>query len=284
MQETKPVLGIEAAQVYFDGIVTEPQLDHPEGLAFLPDGSLLCGGERGQIFRIDPEGKTIVEIGSTEGFALGLATDGEHGLFICDLKHAAVFKMDLSSGHVELFAKGPNSPNFPVVDRRRGVLYVSDSRRAHEQVPAVWRFDLASGEGEPWCREVFDFANGMALSPDGSWLYVVESYARQVRRIPIGADGSAGPSEVFVNEVGTIPDGLAFDVCGNLYISCYEPSAVYRADPSGRLELLIWDPEAHTFCHPTNCAFRGTDLFTANLGRWHITRVPVGVQGLTLPV
>lgn len=284
MADKEPVLGIEAAQVYFDGILTEPQLDHPEGLAFLPDGSLLCGGERGQIFRIDPEGKSITQIGSTGGFALGLATDGQGSLYICDLKHAAVFKMDLASGHAELFAKGPKSPNFPVVDRRRGALYVSDSRRAAEGVPAVWRFDLATGKGEPWCHEVFDFANGMALSPDGSCLYVVESYAAQVRRIPIRDDGSPGPSEVFVTGVGTIPDGLAVDIQGNLYISCYEPSAVYRADPSGRLELLIWDPEAHTFCHPTNCAFRGTDLFTANLGRWHITRVPVGIEGLALPV
>jgi sugar lactone lactonase YvrE len=64
--------------------------------------------------------------------------------------------------------------------------------------------------------------------------------------------------------------------------SCYEPSRLFRATPDGRLELLIDDPDAHTFCHPTNCAFRGSDLFTANLGRWHITRIEVGIQGLPL--
>jgi hypothetical protein len=35
-------------------------------------------------------------------------------------------------------------------------------------------------------------------------------------------------------------------------------------------------------CHPTNCAFRGTELFMANLGRWHLTRVEIGVEGLSL--
>jgi hypothetical protein len=66
------------------------------------------------------------------------------------------------------------------------------------------------------------------------------------------------------------------------YVACYEPSRLCRATPDGRLGLLIDDPEAHTLCHPTNCAFRGTDLFTANLGRWHVTRIDAGIEGLPL--
>jgi hypothetical protein len=49
------------------------------------------------------------------------------------------------------------------------------------------------------------------------------------------------------------------------------------------VEVFIDDPEAHMLAHPTNCAFRGTDLFNSNLGRWHITRTEVGVAGLPLP-
>ncbi|HUZ65193.1 MAG TPA: hypothetical protein VMU82_15915 [Acetobacteraceae bacterium] len=70
---------------------------------------------------------------------------------------------------------------------------------------------------------------GVAIGPDGgSALYVCETFARRISRIPIGANGAA--------------------------------------------EIHIEDPTAHLFAHPANIAFAGHDLFTANLGRWHITR------------
>ena len=56
---------------------------------------------------------------------------------------------------------------------------------------------------------------------------------------------------------------------------CYAPSRVYRRDPSGELELLIDDPDHSVLCHPTNGVLRGDKLYTANLGRWHITEVPL---------
>jgi sugar lactone lactonase YvrE len=89
-------------------------------------------------------------------------------------------------------------------------------------------------------------------------------------------------AEVFVDGIERLPDGLAFDSQDNLYISCYEPSRIYRASPDGKLELLFDDPEAHMLCHPTNCAFRGDDLFTSNLGRWHITKIETGISGAPL--
>ena len=133
-----------------------------------------------------------------------------------------------------------------------------------------------------WYDKPLNFANGMALSPDRRTLYVIETFARRVVRIPIADDGSAGSAKIFVEGIERLPDGLAFDADGNLYIACYEPSRLFRATPDGELELLFDDPEAHLLCHPTNCAFRGTDLFTSNLGRWHITRIDLGVMGASL--
>jgi gluconolactonase len=123
----------------------------------------------------------------------------------------------------------------------------------------------------------------MALSAAGDFLYVAETFARKISRIPILEDGSPGESTTFVEGIERLPDGLAFDVGGNLYVSCYEPSRIYRVSPDRKIDLLVDDPEAHTLCHPTNCAFRGEELFTSNLGRWHITRIDVGIEGLSLP-
>jgi sugar lactone lactonase YvrE len=276
-----------AAEVFFDGTLTDPQLDHPEGVAVHPDGSVWCGGERGQIFRVEPDGSSMEQVASTGGFCLGLAFDSRSDLFVCDSKHRAVMRLDTRSGEVERFVDGAGgramrTPNYPAFDVE-GRLYVSDSNIMKEPGPGVYRFG-PDGSGELWYRDPANFANGLALSPDGSHLYVAETFGHAVFRVPIGADGGAGMREEVASFPGVLPDGLAFDAEGNLYVACYEPSRIYRVRPDGRVELFLEDPEAHTLCHPTNVAFRGAELFAANLGRWHLTRVEAGVEGLPLPI
>jgi gluconolactonase len=283
-----PLLPMEKVEVFFDGIFSEPRLRHPEGVAIDKEGNIWCGGEGGEIYRIRSDGSGLELVASTRGFTLGLAFDGDGNLYTCDLKHAAVFRLSVANGCLEPFAQGSGDeririPNFPVVDKRRNCLYVSDSHDMEEPGPGVWRFNLSTGEGDLWYDRPMTFANGMALSPDGNLLYVAETFARRVTRIPILADGSAGEAEVFVRDIERLPDGLAFDLAGNLYVSCYEPSRIYRVSPECKVDLLVDDPEAHTLCHPTNCAFRGRELFTSNLGRWHVSRIDLGTEGLSLP-
>jgi gluconolactonase len=286
MAATSGLLDPSRAGVFFDGTLTDPQLDHPEGLAVAADGAVWCGGERGQIFRVDPDGTAVTQVASTGGFCLGMAFGGDGALFVCDLKHAAVFRVDTGAGTVERFADGAPGhrlriPNFPAFDAQ-GRLYVSDSHQFDRPGPGVFRFD-PDGRGELWYGRDCTFANGLALSPDGRHLYVAETFANRVFRIPIGDDGAAGERQEVAATPGAWPDGLAFDAAGNLYVGCYEPSQVLRVDPAGRVEVLFREWSAHLLAHPTNLAFRGTTLFTANLGRWHLTRLEVGAEGLALP-
>ena len=83
----------------------------------------------------------------------------------------------------------------------------------------------------------------------------------------------------------TCPDGIAFDTEENLYISCYTPNAIYKATKKGELTQIVHDWEAHTLSNPTNIAFGGNDfkqLYTANLGRWHLSRIDMPAAGLPL--
>ncbi|WP_421723140.1 SMP-30/gluconolactonase/LRE family protein [Bauldia sp.] len=267
-----PILDIAAARVFFDGIFSTPRVAHPEGVAVHADGAIWCGTETGDLLRIEADGSAVSLMGTTDGFLLGITFDSAGNCFACDLKHKAIFRRDGTTGHMTRFADaGIEIPNYAVVDEARGHLYVSDS--AGNPGVGVYRYDLATGEGGVWCDGPMTFANGMAMAPDARGLYVVESFAPGVAFVPIEADGSAGAITRPITGVESVPDGLAFAADGTLYISCYEPSRIYRLRPSGTPELLIEDPHATTLAHPTNIALKGEKMYTANLGRWHITEI-----------
>jgi len=273
----QPLLPISAARVFFDGIFTEPRVAHPEGVAVHADGSIWCGTETGDLLRIDAEGKTVERLATTGGFLLGIAFDQAGNCFGCDLKHQAIFRYDATTGAIARFASsGIKVPNYPVLDEANGWLYVSDS--AGEQ-GGVFRYDLKNGEGGPWCRDAFSFANGMLMAKDRSGLFVVESDASCVSFVPFGDAGSAGTKRVLIEGVDVVPDGLAFAPDGSLLICCYEPSRIYRWREDRGLELLIEDTHATMMAHPTNIALKGNKLYTANLGRWHITEIDLSMLG-----
>jgi gluconolactonase len=106
-----------------------------------------------------------------------------------------------------------------------------------------------------------------------------------VVKLPIGADGKLGEPEKVVELPGTVPDGVAFDVKGNLFISCYTPDIIYKLSPSGELAVLAQDPLRVTFASPTNIAFCGEDrrtLVVANLARWHLSKAEMPDAGQPL--
>ena len=278
----KPLLEMSAARVFFDGIFTNPRVAHPEGVAVHRDGSIWCGTETGDLLRLAANGGSVERMGGTDGFLLGIAFDSAGNCFACDLRHAAIFRWDASTGGMERFASsGIRVPNYPIVDEARGWLYVSDSV-GEDNRSGIFRYDLKTGEGGLWFREAMSFANGMAMALDGAGLYVVESDAPCVSYVPILADGEAGIRQVVVEDVRNVPDGLAFAADGSLLISCYEPSRIYRWRKERGLEVLIEDPAATTLAHPTNIAFKGDKLYTANLGRWHITEIDLAtIAGLS---
>jgi len=277
--DLEPLLPIERASVLFDGIFAEPKLSHPEGVAIGPDGWIWCGNQDGDLLRVSPDGRRMERVASTDGFALGLAFDAERACYLCDLRHAAVFRFALDTGTLSrLRADGLRIPNYPLVDRANGRLLVSDSHASGTPGPGIWSFPLDGGDGTLWYREPLDFANGLAVREGEAALYVCETFSRKITRIPIEPDGTAGEARPFAEHLPGLPDGIAFDRTGRLVVGCYEPSRLLRVSADGRdVELLIEDPTAHVLCHPTNIAFDGDTLYTANLGRWHLTRVAMDV-------
>ena len=260
-------------------------LDHPEGIAWGLDGYAYAGGEAGQIYRIDVDRKEAVRFADTGGFILGLALDARHNVYACDNGNGAVMKVT-PGGDASVYSTGApgepfTTPNYPAFDAE-GNLYVCDSGDWKADDGRVYRI-RPGGETEVWDWRPREFPNGLCLAPDGRSLYVAMSLnPPRVDRIGIEPDGAAGAVETVIGLPGTVPDGVAFDTDGNLYVSMYRPDVIYRVSPSGAAEVLAEDPEGTLIAAPTNIAFCGEDrsvLLSANIGRWHITRYETGATG-----
>jgi len=261
-------------------------LDHPEDLAFDSEGVLWAGGELGQVYRIPERGQveTVTNVG---GFCLGLAFSAADELYICNAKLACVIKVQ-KNGKSKLFADSAQGhklklPNYGVFDSS-GNLFVSDSGDWTKSSGCIVRFD-SRGQGKVFLDGPQPFPNGLALSADERFLFVAQSHTDEVLQVEIRKDGSAGDRQVYAAGLERVPDGLAFDVAGNLYVSCYASDNIYRVSPEREVKLLAYDRAGTTLARPTNIAFgglEGDELYVANLGRWHISRAKLGIKGQLL--
>ena len=263
-------------------------LDHVEGVAWGLDGYCYAGGEAGQIYRADIERGAATQIADTGGFILGLALDAHHNIYACDTGNRAVMKITPDGSVSEYAAGAPDepfyTPNYPAFDAD-GNLYICDSGDWKSDNGKIFKVK-PGGETEVWTRALCEFPNGLCVGPNGSSLFVAMSLnPPRVAEIQIASDGSAGDIRTVVELPGVVPDGVAFDTDGNLYIACYRPDRIYRFSGACQLEVLADDFEGTIIAAPTNIAFCGANrdiLLSANLGRWHITHYETGAKGIAL--
>jgi len=273
----QPIVPLDQMEQIAQGV------DHAEGICVTPDGTIHVSGEKGQIYRVEPDG-TATEATTTGGFTLGLASDGDGRIHACDSARHAVMRWDGGVEPPTIWSTGPpdapfTTPNWGAFGPD-GTYYVSDSGAWKRRDGRL----IAIRPGRPamvWSAESIDFPNGLAVTPDGSELWVLESTPGCLVAFSIRADGTAGARRVLVELPGTVPDGIAFATDGSVVIACYRPDIVYRWSSGSGLEVLGYDPEGTVLAAPTNCAFTGPDLgaiCVPNIGRWHVTRF--GVPGL----
>jgi gluconolactonase len=275
----RPLIPLEKFSHFAEG------LDHPEGLAFDADGNLWAGGELGQVYRIGPKGR-VQEVATIGGFCLGLTFSGTQDLYVCNTGLHSLVRLNRKGRVLDSWdrcgTRKFKTPNFSVFDTE-GNLYFSDSGDWDGANGCVYR--LRPNKRIEMFAGPFAFANGLALSADDRFLYVVQSTRDNVLQIEIRADGTAGKPTVYASHLARIPDGLAFDDVGNLFVTCYASDNVYKVSKRGKAQLVAYDPAGTMIARPTNIAFGGPNfdqIFLANLGRWHVCHAPAGVKGQPL--
>jgi sugar lactone lactonase YvrE len=250
-------------------------LDHPEGVAYDPrDDIVWAGGEDGQLYRVDLALRAYEEHARAPGFVLGLAVDARGRLAVCCGSLCV-----LDNGHVRKLHDGFRLPNYPAF-AADGTLYFADSGAWAENDGRVFRLSAAN-ELEVFSTALRHFPNGCAVTADGRYLWMVESYLPTVNRF----DLATGELEEITRLEGTVPDGLAFTDDGGVLVSCYRPDRIVHIDREGRVEIVAEDPQGTLLAAPTNVAFVGRALdrlVSANLGRWHLSLLDVGLRGVPL--
>ncbi len=267
------------ARVFVDG------LDHPEGIAVSTDGSIWTGGEAGQVYRIDPVDLQTEVVALLDSQVLGVALDLDGSCVCCC--PSGIFRVS-RDGDVDLIADRVEGrsvvlPNFPVFDAE-GTLYVSDSGVVDEPSGRVYRFGRDS-EGTVFHHGPLAYANGLAIGPEGDYLYVVQTMADNVVRVPLDGHDSRLEPVCAPGSLLAMPDGLAFDEHGDLLVTSFGEDAIQRIATDGSIDTVAIDTRAMTMNRVTNCAFGlwpSSELYLANLGGTMISVLDVGVRGAPL--
>ena len=207
-------------------------LDHPEGVAMGPDGTLWAGGEAGQVYRIDRDAGTATEVANTGGFVLGIAHDAAGRLYLCDAGRRAILRVDPRSGDIDVWCDsaggGPlETPNY-LAFAADGALYFSDSGTESLDIRngRMIRVPPGGGDGEVLDLGTLHYTNGVCVTADGA-VHFLETLTPRLSTI---VDGRA---EVIAELPGTTPDGLAACADGGFIVSCYYPFHLLRVPPGG---------------------------------------------------
>lgn len=217
----------------------------PEDVAVDPSGVMYTGVADGRVLRIDETGRVDV-VADTGGRPLGIEVAPDGSLIVADA-YRGLLRVDPLTGRVATLVDEVGGRRLLLCDNAAvaadGSVYFSDSSQRFTL--AHYRADLIehSGTGRllrwsPAGVEVLldglQFANGVTLAADGSFVAVAETGLYRVTRLWLTGP-RAGDRDTLVDNLPGFPDNLTTGSDGRIWIALASP----------RNRLLDWAHSKH---------------------------------------
>lgn len=180
--------------------------------------TILTGTNDGAIWSLTRDGVQIRRVAHTDGRPLGLEWLPDGRLLVCDAERGLLV-VDLDGGHIEELVTQVDGVALRFTNNAAvaadGTIYFTDSSR-HYSIDE-WKSDLIahtltgrlfrrSPDGEvTTLLDRLGFANGVALTADGSQVWVAETALSQIRRIDTGTARDLGT----ITGLPGYPDNIA---------------------------------------------------------------------------
>jgi sugar lactone lactonase YvrE len=207
----------------------------PEDVLIDSEGRIYTGLADGRILRIGPDGAGIETIADTGGRPLGLEFFGDDELLVCDAL-AGLLTVALAGGKVTTLATEALGRRLVFCNNAAvaadGSVYFTDSSR---RFPITrWRDDLIeqtaggrllrrSPDGTiDQLADGLQFANGVALSPDESFVAVAETGSCKVSRVWL-TGARAGKADTLIGELPGFPDNISTGSDGLIWVTQASP-------------------------------------------------------------
>lgn len=216
-----------------------------EGPVWQPgQGLLFADVERGGVYRLDRRGGTRVVVPHRRGIG-GLALHAGGGIVVSGRNVA----WKLESGRTRVLFEAPagwgaTGFNDLAADPQGRILAGALRFRPREgyesaRPGALWRLGL-DGAAEVLVDDVL-LANGIAFSPDGTWLYHADSVRRELRRYRYGPSTPLA-GEVLATFDDGIPDGVAVSADGRIWVAVCHGARVEVLRASGARVAVLRAP------------------------------------------
>jgi D-xylonolactonase len=229
------------------GLVEGPRVDPDDRLYF-------SDVHKGGVYRRDPGGEIQCVVPKRKGVG-GIALHHEGGIVISgrDLSH-------VKDGESRIVFALEDTPGFnDIFTDAQGHVFIGSMRanpfetKGPRETGELYR--VAPGGKSSMLYGGVSLTNGIGLSPDGTRLYHSDTAPRQILLHDLAPDGSCSQRRIFASTKRGMPDGLAVDEAGCVWVAAYGGGCVTRFTPEGEVDLHLDVPAQSV----TSLCFGGSD-------------------------
>src|SRR5689334_5998159 len=207
----------------------------PEDVALDAQGRIYAGLEDGRIMQLQPDGTQPRVFANTQGRPLGMVFDRAGNLIVADaikgllsispageikvlatesdgVKFGCLNDLDIAADGTIYFTEA--SYKFPMSEFRNDVL-------EHQPNGRLMAFNPQTQKPRTLLRGIY-FANGVAVSPDQTFVLVAETGRYRIRRYWL-KDPKEGMDDTFIDNLPGFPDGISSNGVDKFWVALVTP-------------------------------------------------------------